>query len=182
MSSKYDKIKTAAELVAEVQVNGLSTAQEDICRAQDIFGHTAIEELARLANDTGMNNAQGDPDPKGTWSSGRKATRGTFYMIVTSIWNWEEVTRFWNLYTNPQTEELKELRATNDRLKKEVERLTARRDELLEDQKMGADLVANLQSRAGDAQRRAEEAEAEVVRLKAKLYDLMVEGKGGDRQ
>ena len=55
--SKYDSIKTASDLVADVQLNGLSTDQEDICRAQDIFGHTSIEELARLANDTGMNNA-----------------------------------------------------------------------------------------------------------------------------
>ena len=29
--SKYDSIKTAAELVAEVRVHGLSLAQEDIC-------------------------------------------------------------------------------------------------------------------------------------------------------
>ena len=31
--SKYDSIQTAAELMAEVQAHGLSTAQEDICRA-----------------------------------------------------------------------------------------------------------------------------------------------------
>ena len=33
MSSKYDHIETAAELVQEVRAHGLSTAQEDICRA-----------------------------------------------------------------------------------------------------------------------------------------------------
>ena len=70
--SKYDSIETAAELVAEVQAHGLSTAQEDICRAQDIFGHTSVEELAHLANDIGRNNAQGEPDPHGSWSSGRR--------------------------------------------------------------------------------------------------------------
>ncbi|MCI9505764.1 MAG: hypothetical protein HFF62_04120 [Oscillospiraceae bacterium] len=175
--SKYDSIKTASDLVADVQLNGLSTDQEDICRAQDIFGHTSIEELARLANDTGMNNAQGEPDPKGTWSSGRKATRGTFYMIVTSIWNWEEVTRFWNLYTNPQTEELKELRKEHKKLGGLYDSLLAHRDELEAEQKANNDAIAVLKSRAGDAQRRAEEAEAEVVRLKAKLYDLLVERK-----
>lgn len=31
---------------------------------------------------------------------------------------------------------------------------------------------------AGEAQRRAEAAEAEVIQLKAKLYDLLVAGKG----
>lgn len=35
MSSKYDHIETAAELVQEVRAHGLSTAQEDICRAQE---------------------------------------------------------------------------------------------------------------------------------------------------
>ena len=43
MSSKYDSIKTAAELVKEVRLNGLSLVQEDICRAQDIFGNAPIE-------------------------------------------------------------------------------------------------------------------------------------------
>lgn len=177
MSSKYDSIKTAAELVSEVQVHGLSMDQEDICRAQDIFGHTAIEELARLANDIGRNNDQGEPDPKGAWSSGRKATQGAFYMIVSSIWNWEEVTRFWNIYTNPEHEKLNELKILNKRLGEENLALKSRRDELLEDQKAGHDAITVLKSRLGDAQRRAEDAEAEVIRLKAKLYDLLVEQK-----
>lgn len=64
--SKYDSIKTAAELVAEVQAHGLSLAQEDICRAQDIFGRSAVQDLVALANDIGRNNENGDPDPKGT--------------------------------------------------------------------------------------------------------------------
>ena len=72
--SKYDSIKTAAELVAEVRLHGLSLAQEDITRAQDIFGRSSIEELVALANDIGRNNDKGEPDPKGTWSSGRPAT------------------------------------------------------------------------------------------------------------
>lgn len=181
MSSKYDSIQTVAELVAEVQIHGLSLAMEDICRVQDIFGHTSFEELARLANDTGRNNAQGEPDPKGTWSSGRRGTQNTFYSIISSIWHWEEVTRFWNTYTNPQTEELKKLREENKRLTEENEMLKARRDELLEDAKVGADAITVLTGRVGDAQRRAEEAEAEVVRLKAKLYDLLVEEKGEDQ-
>lgn len=175
--SKYDSIKTAADLVAEVQLNGLSTDQEDICRAQDIFGNTSIDELVRLASDIGRNNADGEPDPKGTWSSSRKATQGTFYMIVTHIWNWEEVTRFWNLYTNPQTEELKELRDAYDLISKENNELKRENNKLSETQ---FNLLAereDLRTRTGDAQRAAEEAEAEVVRLKAKLYDLLVEQK-----
>ena len=67
--SKYDSIKTAAELVAEVRVHGLSLAQEDICRVQDIFGNAPIEDLVALANDIGRNNRNGEPDPKGSMSS-----------------------------------------------------------------------------------------------------------------
>lgn len=88
MSSKYDSIKTAADLVAEVAAHGLSTEQEDQNRAADIFGNTSIEELDRLANDIGRNNQNGEPDPKGTWSSSRKGTQETFYFIAFSIWNW----------------------------------------------------------------------------------------------
>lgn len=49
--SKYDDIKTAAELVAEVRAHGLSLDQEDICRAQDIFGNSPIEELYDALHD-----------------------------------------------------------------------------------------------------------------------------------
>ena len=177
MSGKYDSIKTAAELVAEVRLNGLSMAQEDICRAQDIFGHTSIDELARLANDIGRNNADGEPDPKGTWNSDRKATQGTFYMIVSHIWNWEEVTRFWNQHTNPQTEELKKQQDAYDFIVKDNEKLKSENDSLREAQFNRLAEREDLRTRTGDAQRRAEEAEAEVIRLKAKLYDLLIERK-----
>ena len=171
--SKYDSIKTAAELVAEVRANGLSTVQEYICRAQDIFGHTPIEELDRLANDIGRDNDKGEPDPHGTWSSSRPATQATFYRIVFSIWNWEDAVRFWNQHTNPQTEELKKLRSAN-------KELTVRLDKLLADQKVNDETVNRLERGLIDAQRKAEEAGAEVVSLKAKLYDLLVAKKGDD--
>ncbi len=82
MKSIYDDIKTAADLVRHVSVHGLSTKEEDIFRAQDIFGHSTIEELDTLANDIGRNNENGEPDPNGSWSSGRKGTRDTFYFIL----------------------------------------------------------------------------------------------------
>lgn len=177
MSGKYSGIQTAAELIAEVQIHGLSLAQEDICRVQDIFGNTSIDELARLANDIGRNNANGEPDPKGSWSSGRKATQGTFYMIVSHIWNWEEVTRFWNLYTNPQTEELKRKQDALNAIVKANEMLKRENDILREAQFNLLDEREDFRTRASDAQRRAEEAEAEVLRLKAKMYDLLIERK-----
>ncbi len=171
--SKYDKIETAADLVQEVRAHGLSLAQDDICRAQDIIGRTPVGELARLANDIGRNNANGEPDPKGSWSSSRPATQATFYSILSHVWNWEDLTRFWNEHTNPQTEELRELRATNSRLGKENEKLAARRAELLEDAKVGAEHISALRDDLTAAQARAEAAEAEVVKLKARLFDLL---------
>ena len=171
--SKYDGIKSAADLVIEVQLHGLSTAQDDICRVQDIIGHASIEELDRLANDIGRNNAEGNPDPKGTWSSSRPATQSTFYSILSHVWNWEDLTRFWNEHTNPQTDELRELRAINSRLGKENEALASCRAELLEDAKRGAECISALNNDLMEARARADAAEAEVVKLKARLFDLL---------
>ena len=137
--SKYDSIETAADLVREVQNYGLSTAQDDICRAQDIFGHSSVDELVSLANDIGRNNDDGEPDPKGSWSSNRRATQGTFYSIIFAIWNWEDACRFWNLHTNPQTEQFEEVRAVNKRLGKENESLASRRDVLLISEKVAGE-------------------------------------------
>ena len=72
MASQYDSIKTAEELLKEVAAHGLSTKPEDICRAKDIFGRSEVKELIRLANDNGrLNGFDGEPDPRGTYSSGR---------------------------------------------------------------------------------------------------------------
>lgn len=179
--SKYDSIKTAADLVAEVQMHGLSTDQEDICRAQDIFGNSPIEELVRLANDIGRDNSKGEPDPKGTLGGGRKGTQGTFYMIVSSIWNWEEVTRFWNQHTNPEHEHMEELRA---KLRAEMSEHSDTK-KALEEQKTSADaehklLIIERGNRIEQSEK-IRELEAElhdrdmtIMELKAKLYDMMV--------
>ena len=173
MSSKYDHIETAAELVQEVRAHGLSTAQEDICRAQDIFGNTSVEELARLANDIGRNNDQGEPDPKGSWSSSRIPTQGTFYMIAFSIWNWETATHFWNEHTNPQTETLRETKKLLAGKERQAKELTAKLEQALEDRNTAENAYNVLADKYQDASRRAEEAEAEVIRLKAKMYDYI---------
>lgn len=56
----------------------------------------------------------------------------------------------------------------------EIAKLKARIRELLEDSKRGCEYLGEQASRAGEAQRRAEAAEAEIICLKAKLYDFMV--------
>lgn len=174
--SKYDDIKTAAELVAYVRNHGFSTQQEDICRAQDIFGRSAVEELVELANNIGRKNVSGEPDPKGSWSGGVPA-RDVFYSIAFQIWNWEDAVRFWNLHSNPQTEELKELREANRKLNedltvstvqknKEHEARIAETQEKLEAMEKAERLAAELHDK-----------EMEIMELKAKLYDLTMAGK-----
>lgn len=171
--SKYDSIKTATELVNEVSVNGLSTKQEDICRAQDIFGRSSIEELVRLANDIGRNNGDGKPDPKGSFSSGRKGTRDTFYMIVFSIWNWEDACRFWNQHSNPLVEQFEEVSSRARQLEEENESLRQRRDELLAEEKQFSDIFIENTNELGIVKEKLAAAETEIVRLKAKLFDLL---------
>lgn len=173
--SKYDDIQTAADLVRNVRFHGLSTAVEDLSRASDIIGHTDIQELARLANDIGRNNRDGVPDPKGMTSSGRLPTRDTFYFIISHIWHWEEVTRFWNQFTNPEHEELVNLRETYKQVCERNDKLTQRREKLLKDSELAVKAISDLNEELRDARSRAEAAEAEVIRLKARLYDMMQE-------
>lgn len=178
MSGQYDNIKTPAELVREAMNHGFSTKQEDICRAQDIIGRAPIEDLVFLANDLGRNNENGEPDPKGTISSGLRATQSTFYMILSSIWNWEDVTRFWNQHTNPEREELLVLRKTC----KEWAEQCDKQDGLL---KQEHDLRLKETSAKLEAEQKTARLEAElhdrdmeIMALKAKLYDMMMKEAG----
>lgn len=173
MESIYDNISTAKELVNYVMVHGMSTKTEDICRMQDIFGNSAVEDLAFLANDIGRDNHDGEPDPKGTMYSGRRATRGTFYSILFSIWNWEDATRFWNTHTNPEHEKLKELRTENAALK-DMARIAEQEREKFNDERANREAYIDEKlALLDEAIRRAEDAEAEVIRLKARLFDLI---------
>lgn len=173
MASKYDNIKTAKDLVSEVMMHGLSLNQEDICRAQDIFGHSTIEELVDLANDIGRNDENGNPDPKGTWSSGRRGTRSTFYQIAFNIWSWEDATRFWNQHSNPDKDTLTAAVAETKAVKAELKRKNEAYESLRE---RAVNLDANLSNyvqKEFEARAALKEAEAEIIRLKARLFDMM---------
>lgn len=106
--SEYDNIQSAKELVRHIQFHGLSTKQVDRNRAADIIGNSSVQELVELANDIGRNDADGNPDPNGSWSSSRRPTQGTFYHLLSLIWNWEDVCRFWDQHTNPSRKRLEE--------------------------------------------------------------------------
>lgn len=178
--SKYDSIKTAAEMVQEVRMHGLSTAQEDLNRVADIFGNTQIEELDRLANDIGRNNEHGEPDPTGSWSSNRQPTQDTFYCIISHIWNWQEVVRFWNCHTNPDAGKLAAMKTTVDALKEANENLHEKLTESKEETKREHEARLAGTSERLEALKEVDRLAAElhdrdmeVMALKAKLYDLM---------
>lgn len=180
MASKYDKIKTARDLVIDAKYHGFSTKQEDVIRAQDIFGHSTIEELDALANDIGRNNENGEPDPKGTWSSDRIPTRDTFYSILFRIWNWEDATRFWNQHSNPEREQIAVVRIENQTQRAEINDKARRIEkyqqevDLMEERLAEYDKVCTERlNKINELSAAAREKDDEIMRLKAKLYDLL---------
>ena len=176
MASKYDKIKTAKDLVTEVMMHGLSTVQEDICRAQDIFGHSTIEELANLAKDIGRNDENGNPDPKGTWSSGRRGTCSAFYQIAFSIWNWEDAVRFWNQHSNPEHDELADSRKKLQAMAKELEKAGETMEKYWEREAQNDKILSERLNKITELSAKVYEQEREIIRLKARLFDMMEKG------
>lgn len=181
--SRYDTIYTARALVREVMAHGLSTRQEDLVRVQDLFGNSTIDELVDLANDIGRNNADGEPDPEGSWSSIRRGTRDTFYMILFSVWNWEDAVRFYNQHTNPDRKAMEELKAAAVNWEKVAKEAHATNAKLMiqktktEDE--NAELVKGynrMVERVQDAEHKATSFEASNIVLKARLFDLAYSG------
>ena len=174
MASIYDNIKTARELITNIRLHGMSTAEEDICRIQDIFGNSTYEELADLANDIGRNDDNGKPDPNGKWSSNRAATRGTFYSTLFKVWNWEDATRFWNEHTNPEHTELKALQTERKENGEMIRELTAKNQKIEQTLKELETRFDENIFKLEDEKNRADAAELEIIKLKARLFDLIV--------
>lgn len=61
-----------------------------------------------------------------------------------------------------------------ENLNQRVSQLEARRDELLKEVKDGADTAVQHWNKFREQEDRADRAEAEIIKLKAKLYDLLV--------
>lgn len=168
-TSIYDSIKTPKELVIHVSVHGLSTAVNDICRAQDIFGQAPICDLVELAND----------DNQAANKAGRtRSYQSTFYLILFHIWNWEDATRFYNQHTNPEP---KALKAAATEAKAAAAEATSKLAELQKKSNRQTDeaiylgkQVIELEQRAGRAETKLAVAEQTILELKAKLYDLMM--------
>ena len=182
MSSVYDNIKTPKDLVYEVMLHGFSTKEEDVVRAQDILANAPIEDLVFLANDVGRNNENGLPDPKGTYSSGRRGTRDTFYQILFNIWNYEDAVRFWNEHTNPEHEQLRNLEQELEEFKQAcqnwIDQTQQEREKRIaetEEKVKYMDKVYMLHTEISELEAEIRSRDLKIIELKAKLYDLMIE-------
>lgn len=150
MARHYDKIKTVRELINDVRAHGFSTAVEDICRVQDIFGHSSIEELAGVANE----NSQ------------------EFYMVLFKIWRWDEATAFYNEHSNPVNinslkKELSDCKEQLEASKKQISEFGKGYSKELENN-------AKLGKALDEYEKENQDLKDEIIKLKAKLYDIMV--------
>lgn len=153
MKSMYDNIKTAALLIDEVKRNGLSMKDEDICRAQDILGHSNAEELAEIANDI--------------------KTQDIFYWTLFKVWNWKEAVSFWNEHTNAQTSEYIMAKSAIKSLEAENKELQRQRDKTGDTLREEVKLWSEQRARAAWAEAELEKKEQEILRLKARLFDMI---------
>lgn len=171
--SIYDNIKTAKDLIIEVKAHGLSTKQEDICRAQDIFGHSTVEELAALATDNGRRDEDGTPNQSGNWSSGRDGTQKVFYQIIFTIWNWEDATKYYNEHSNPFYIEGRNAVKERNQLNKTLENQSAQLDKLNQKITEDKDAINQLIGEKYEYQKEIDAKDTEILKLKAQLYDLI---------
>lgn len=176
--SKYDHIKTAAELVDEVRANGLSREIEDLVRAQEILDGSTTEELVRLANNIGPNGEPAEA-PTGTGTGHRRPTQKTFYHIAFAVWKWEDAMNFFNEHTNPEHMAFEEVKAENARLRAAKAELEDQRDTLQHELDMEKRESEKLRQDSRSMIAALEDAEAEVVNLKAELYDYIKAMDGG---
>lgn len=179
MASKYDNIKTAEDLLKDVKMHGLSLNADDMCRAQDIFGHSEVKELIRLANDNGrLKEFGGEPDPRGPVSSGRDGFSKYFYQVAFSIWNWEDAVRFYNQHSNfpviDALEDRKELKQRVNVLDEELNRVKTERDQEHKARLEATEAELAAQKKIDRLEGDVYVRDMEIMELKAKLYDLMV--------
>ena len=172
--SIYDNIKTAKDLITEVRAHGLSTNQEDICRAQDIFGHSTVGELAALATDNGRRNSDGTPNQFGSMSSGSDGTQKIFYQIIFTIWSWEQATEYYNKHSNLPYIEGRNAVEAQKRMAETLENQNAHINRLKEELTEYNDYIKQLENEKVEYQSEIDAKDAEIFKLKARLFDLMV--------
>lgn len=158
---RFRKIKTAAELVEFVRTNGMLLDEEAYKLAQKIFDSTDEAELVRLAND----DSRSHPDDF--------SNQDIFYHIAFNIMTWRYALDFWNQHTNPEHMAFDEVKAENARLRAAKVDLEDKVETLQHEQDMQTREMEKLRSDERSMIAALEDAEAEVVNLKAELYDYM---------
>lgn len=152
LKPKYDSLE---ELLKEVKsTRGLDTNIEFICHVQDLIGHSSIEDLDRLSHEY----------------------KHTFYWVYNTAEGIENTIKFfaeYSNYCNNLRAELSEAEADRDKFKflwqeeekKSLQYAKERNTEQATNIKTGAAL--------SDLEAKNKALEAELITLKAKLYDLM---------
>jgi len=165
--SKYDNITTAADLISEVRANGLSTATEDIVRAQDILGRSTVEEIDFLAQGGEINDS-GKPK--------KEYIQKVLFQIVFACLDRERAVALYNKHVTRYPAQLEEAQG---KLRQEIQEHNRTKDYL--------DIESRMHKTAEDERVALKEnytklleahqaAEAEILQLKAKLYDMMTAG------
>lgn len=175
MASIYQNVKTAKDLLIAVKINGLSTKTEDIVKVQDIFGHASVDELVDLANDNGRLDVHGNPDPDGTWSSGREGLSKVFYSVLFQIWNWEDATRFYNEHSNPEYKKLKTVKQAFEQTVREKELAEKNFDTAMKNAGILNEKLCEKSKEEMLLKEKIDSQEMEIIRLKARLFDMMTE-------
>ena len=145
MKNYNDLVKLIADVNAH---NTIATDAASVCDYQDMIAHSTDEQLTELANDD--------------------KTRFAFYWIYSIAYRVDTVLTFYakhddriyNLRLERET-----LQCDNDNLKTDCNRLLNQCNEANAENK-------ELTHRAVAAEEKVEELEAEIIKLKAKLYDL----------
>lgn len=153
---KFEEITTAAELLTYVKYHGRPTDIDSICRMQDIIGHTAVEDLVKITRE---NTAHMMP-------------------LLFDVWHWEEATRFYNKHVNKETREarkaFKETAADCITWKEAAETYKNEVEKQREAAEHNLKIWEEADAEADKQRRRADAAEAEVMKLKAMLFDYMM--------
>lgn len=153
--TRFEEIKTAEELLQYTRIHGIPTDQDSINFMQDIVGHDTLRNLTALAE-----------------TQDAKKADALFHLLFT-IWNWRDAVAFYNQHGNPAYRDLKNRAEEADRLRKSY---TAELNMRTDNDRKIQELYAEIRKRDEQIrlqQDHMEEMDLEILKLKAKLYDMM---------
>lgn len=148
MKTKMNEINSTAELITYTLAFGIPTDTESVVRMQDIVGHETVEVLDNIAEGKNKNQLQS---------------------ILFHIWDYERAVRFYNDHDGFYQETIRAAKES----KKYAEALERDLKSAREAAAHNLAIWEKADAEAFEQKRRADAAEAEVMRLKAMLFDYM---------